>query len=39
VQRVIENQARYGYLREGVSGVPVLELELPQGKRALPEDY
>lgn len=39
VARVVENLARYSYLRDGEPGLPTLSLELPKGKRAGPEDY
>ncbi len=39
VHRVLGNLTRYAYLAGGEAAVPALELSLPQGKRALPEDY
>jgi soluble lytic murein transglycosylase len=39
VQRVVGNLARYELLAGGVDAVPPLELEVPDGLRALPEDY
>jgi soluble lytic murein transglycosylase len=39
VARVIENLARYSYLRDGERGLPALALDLPKGRRAGPEDY
>jgi peptidoglycan lytic transglycosylase len=39
VARVVENLARYSYLRDGEPGLPTLSLELPKGRRAGPEDY
>jgi len=39
VARVVENLARYSYLRDGEAGLPTLSLELPKGRRAGPEDY
>jgi soluble lytic murein transglycosylase len=39
VARVVENLARYSYLRDGEAGLPTLPLEIPKGRRAGPEDY
>lgn len=39
VARVVENLARYSYLRDGEAGLPALPLEIPKGRRAGPEDY
>jgi soluble lytic murein transglycosylase len=39
VARVVENLARYSYLRDGEAGLPILSLEIPRGRRAGPEDY
>lgn len=39
VARVVENLARYSYLRDGEPGLPSLPLDLPKGRRAGPDDY
>ena len=39
VHRVLGNLSRYAYLAGGESAVPALDLVLPKGKRALPDDY
>jgi len=39
VHRVLGNLARYAYLAGGEAAVPALELAVPKGKRALPDDF
>lgn len=39
VARILGNVARYAYLRGGLDAVPKLNLAIPKGLRASPEDY
>jgi soluble lytic murein transglycosylase len=39
VERVLGNQARYGYVEAGEAGIPKLALELPRGLKAPPDLY